>query len=37
MINWYKEVNPSLGDLMYELDYLKIDLSVDDFKMIMDY
>ncbi len=36
MINWYKEVNPSLGDLMYELDYLKIDLSVDDFKMIMD-
>ena len=37
MINWYKEVNPSLGDLMCELDYLKIDLSVDDFKMIMDY
>ena len=37
MINWYEEVNPSLGDLMYELDYSKIDLSVDDFKMIMDY
>ena len=37
MINWYKEVDPSLGDLMHELDYLKIDLSVDDFKMIMDY
>ena len=35
IISWYKEVNPSLGDLMYELDYNNIDLSVDDFTDII--
>lgn len=36
LIDWIDETKPSLGDIMYELDYLKIDLSLDDFLDITD-